>query len=82
MNFLLDNDVPEELSYLLDHLGHRISRVREALTGAASDAAVLDYAFRHDLIVITAREHSAAAGRETPRTSASKSSHRVPVMAC
>ena len=53
MNFLLDNDVPEELSYLLDHLGHRISRVREALSGDASDAAVLDYAFRHDLIVIT-----------------------------
>lgn len=40
MNFLLDNDVPEELSYLLDHLGHQIRRVREALSGDASDAAV------------------------------------------
>ena len=53
MNFLLDNDVPEELSYLLEHLGHHVSRVREALPRAASDAAVLDYAFHHDRIVIT-----------------------------
>lgn len=53
MNFLLDNDVPEELSYLLEHLGYQVSRVREALPRAASDAAVLDYAFHHELIVIT-----------------------------
>jgi len=53
VNFLLDQDVPEDLSYLLDHLGHRIIRVREMLSGDASDAAVLDYAFEHDLIVIT-----------------------------
>lgn len=53
MNFLLDNDVPEELSYLLEHLGHQVSRVREVLPRAASDAAVLDYAFHHEMIVIT-----------------------------
>jgi len=53
VNFLLDNDVPEELSYLLEHLGHQVSRVREALPRAAPDAAVLDYAFHHELIVIT-----------------------------
>jgi len=44
VNFLLDNDVREELSYLLEHLGHQVSRVREALLREASDAAVLDYA--------------------------------------
>ncbi|MFQ5827882.1 MAG: DUF5615 family PIN-like protein [Candidatus Methylomirabilia bacterium] len=53
MNFLLDNDVPEELSYLLEHLRHQVSRVRETIPREASDAVVLDYAFHHDLIVIT-----------------------------
>jgi predicted nuclease of predicted toxin-antitoxin system len=53
VNFLLDNDVPEELRYLLEHLGHQVSRGREALPREASDAAVLDYAFARDVIVIT-----------------------------
>jgi len=53
VNFLLGNDVPEELSYLLEHLGHPVSRVREVPPRAASDAAVLDYAFHHEMIVIT-----------------------------
>lgn len=53
MIFLLDNDVPEELSYLLEHLGHHVRRVREVLPREASDAAVLDYASRRELILIT-----------------------------
>jgi predicted nuclease of predicted toxin-antitoxin system len=53
VNFLLDNDVPEDLTYLLEHLGHQVSRAREVLPREASDAAVLDYAFDRDLIVIT-----------------------------
>jgi predicted nuclease of predicted toxin-antitoxin system len=56
VNFLLDNDVPDELSYLLEHLGHRISRVREVLPREASDDAVLEYAFDHDLIVMTCND--------------------------
>ena len=55
VNFLLDDDIPNELSCLLEHLGHRISRVREVLPGEASDDAVLDYAFQQDLIVITCK---------------------------
>ena len=53
MTFLLDNDVPEELSYLLEHLGHHVRRVRQVLPREASDAAVLDYASRSELILIT-----------------------------
>ncbi len=53
MTFLLDNDVPEDLTYLLEHLGHLVSRAREVLPREASDAAVLDYAFHRGLIVIT-----------------------------
>ena len=67
MNFLLDNDVPEELSYLLEHLGHRVSRAREALPREASDAAVLDYAVHRDLIVITCnRDDFLQLARERP----------------
>lgn len=67
MNFLLDNDVPDELSYLLEHLGHRISRVREVLPREASDDAVLEYAFEHDLIVITCnRDDFLQLAREQP----------------
>ena len=53
MNFLLDHDVPDELSYLLEHLGHRVDRLRDVLPRTASDAEALEYAVDHDLIVIT-----------------------------
>ncbi len=67
MNFLLDNDVPEDLSYLLEHLGHGVSRLREVLPGEASDTAVLDYAFRRNLVVITCnRDDFLQLARERP----------------
>jgi predicted nuclease of predicted toxin-antitoxin system len=67
VNFLLDNDVPEELSYLLEYLGHQVRRVRETLPREASDAAVLDHAFRHELIVITCnRDDFLRLARERP----------------
>ena len=53
MNFLLDHDVPDELSYLLEHLGHRVDRLRDVLPRTVSDAEALEYAFDHGLIVIT-----------------------------
>ena len=45
MNFLLDHDV--------EHLGHRIDRLRDVLPRTVSDAEALEYAFDHGLIVIT-----------------------------
>jgi predicted nuclease of predicted toxin-antitoxin system len=53
VNFLLDHDVPDDLSYLLEHLGHRVVRLREALPRTASDAEVLAHAADHGLVVIT-----------------------------
>ena len=53
MNFLLDHDVPDELSYLLEHLGHHVDRLRDVLSRTSSDAATLEYAVEHGLIVIT-----------------------------
>lgn len=67
MNFLLDQDVPDELSYLLGHLGHRVRRVREWLPPEAPDTVVLDYAFQHGLIVITCnRDDVLLLARERP----------------
>ena len=33
MKFLLDQDVPEDLTYLLQELGHEVLRVSDGLTG-------------------------------------------------
>ncbi|MBI2206576.1 MAG: DUF5615 family PIN-like protein [Candidatus Rokubacteria bacterium] len=67
MNFLLDQDVPEELRYLLEHIGHRVRRVREHLPPEAPDTMILDYAFQHDLVVITCnRDDFLRLARERP----------------
>ena len=41
MKFLLDHDVPDDLSYLLEQLGHEVALLRNALPGDSSDEAVL-----------------------------------------
>lgn len=44
MKFLLDHDVPDDLSYLLQQLGHDVTLLRKALPGDSSDEAVLRFA--------------------------------------
>ena len=44
MKFLLDHDVPEDLSYLLKQLGHDVVLLREALPEDPADEAVLRFA--------------------------------------
>jgi predicted nuclease of predicted toxin-antitoxin system len=67
VNFLLDNDVPEDLRYLLEHLGHQVGRVRDSLLREAADPDVLDYALRHELIVVTCnRDDFLQLAREQP----------------
>ena len=41
MKFLLDHDVPDDLSYVLEELGHEVSRLREVLPRDAPDPVVL-----------------------------------------
>jgi predicted nuclease of predicted toxin-antitoxin system len=53
VNFFLDHDVPDGLSHLLEHLGHRVHRLRDALPRRASDTDALEYALDHGLILIT-----------------------------
>ena len=41
MKFLLDHDVPDDMSYSLESLGHEVVKLREILPGASPDENVL-----------------------------------------
>ncbi|MGH9660326.1 MAG: DUF5615 family PIN-like protein [Bryobacteraceae bacterium] len=53
MKFLLDHDVPENLRYLLEQLGHDVTLLREALPEDASDDAVLQFAHERGSVLLT-----------------------------
>ncbi len=48
MKFLLDHDVPEDLTYLLHELGHEVVRLRDVLPQETVDTVVLRFALEHD----------------------------------
>ena len=53
MKFLLDQDVPEDLSYLLEQPGHEVTVVRKALRADASDEAILQVAYERSCVLVT-----------------------------
>jgi len=53
VKFLLDHDVPDDLSYLLEQLGHDVTLLRKALPGDSTDEAVLRFALEADCILLT-----------------------------
>ena len=53
MKFLLDHDVPDDLSYLLEQLGHDVTLLREALLRDSSDEAVLRFVREAACILLT-----------------------------
>lgn len=53
MKFLLDHDVPDDLSHLLAHLGYEVTLLRQALPGDSPDEAVLRWAHERGCIVLT-----------------------------
>jgi predicted nuclease of predicted toxin-antitoxin system len=53
VKFLLDQDVPEDLSYLLKQLGHDVTLLRQALPEDASDEAVLQFAHERGCVLLT-----------------------------
>ena len=53
MTFLLDQDVPEDLTYMLRELDHGVLRVRDVLGPEAADSAVLQCAFDGDHLLVT-----------------------------
>lgn len=50
---MLDHDVPDDLNYLLQELGHQVSRLRQVLRTDASDATVLQFARDNGCVLIT-----------------------------
>jgi predicted nuclease of predicted toxin-antitoxin system len=53
VKFLLDHDVPDDLSYLLEQLGHDVTLLRKALPGDSSDEAVLQFAYDCGSLLLT-----------------------------
>lgn len=64
MKFLLDHDVPEDLTYLLQELGHEFLRLRDVLPPEAADALVLTLAHAQGCLLVTCnRDDFIALGR-------------------
>jgi predicted nuclease of predicted toxin-antitoxin system len=53
VKILLDQDVPDGLSYLLEQLGHDVTLLRKALPGDSSDEAVLQFAHDRGCLLLT-----------------------------
>jgi len=53
VKFLFDNDVPDDLSFLLLQLGHEVSLLRQVLAQDASDLRVLEVAHQNGLVLLT-----------------------------
>jgi predicted nuclease of predicted toxin-antitoxin system len=53
VKFLLDHDVPEDLSYLLEQLGHQVTVLRKALPHDSPDEAVLQLAHESGCVLLT-----------------------------
>jgi predicted nuclease of predicted toxin-antitoxin system len=53
VKFLLDHDVPDDLSYLLEQLGHHVTLLRKAFPGDSSDEAVLQFAHDRGCLLLT-----------------------------
>ena len=53
MKFLLDHDVPDDLSYLLEELTHQVVLLRKVLPEEASDESVLQFAHDNNCVLLT-----------------------------
>jgi predicted nuclease of predicted toxin-antitoxin system len=53
VKFLLDHDVPDDLSYLPEQLGHDVTLLRKALPRDSSDEAVFRFAHEPGCILLT-----------------------------
>lgn len=53
MKFLLDHDVPIDVSYSLTELGHQVLRLPDVLDPSSEDGQVLEYALGNGCVLIT-----------------------------
>jgi predicted nuclease of predicted toxin-antitoxin system len=67
MTFLLDHDVPENLTYSLRELGHQVLHLRNVLPLETDDRDVLAYAHKQGWVLITCnRDDYLALARTQP----------------
>ena len=67
MTFLFDDDVPDDLSHLLNQAGHRVTFLRDVLPRDTQDAALLEYAVQPGLVLVTCnRDDFVKLGSERP----------------
>ena len=67
MKFLFDHDVPDDLSHLLQQLGHQVSLLRQLLPKDASDPAVFQFAHDNDFLLVTCnRDDFVALAKQNP----------------
>ena len=67
MRFLLDQDVPEDLTYLLRELNHEVLRLCDVLPPEAADSAVLASAHERDCLLLTCNRDDFLKLAETKR---------------
>jgi predicted nuclease of predicted toxin-antitoxin system len=53
VKFLLDHDVPDDLSYLLTELAHDVMLLRKVMPQDATDESVLQFAHDNDCVLLT-----------------------------
>lgn len=53
MKFLLDHDIPDDVVFTLEALGHEVTRLRDALPVNSQDDEVLRYAAAQGLVLMT-----------------------------
>lgn len=53
MRFLLDHDVPDDIAYVLEALGHEVRKLREVAPATAPDDEVWRLAGELDCVLIT-----------------------------
>jgi predicted nuclease of predicted toxin-antitoxin system len=53
VKFLLDHDVPDDLSYLLEELAHEVTLLRKVLPKDAPDETVLQFAHDNNCVLLT-----------------------------
>ena len=74
MKFLFDHDVPDDLSYLLEQLGHDVTLLRKALPGDSSDETILQFAHDAECILLTCNRD------DFLRLAATKSHHGIVIV--
>jgi predicted nuclease of predicted toxin-antitoxin system len=79
VKFLLDHDVPDGLSYLLEQLGHDVTLLRKALPGDSSDEEVFRLAHERGCLLLTSnRDDSLRLAMIDRDTSINPDHHRIP----